>query len=259
MPEADRNRYSNLILLCAHHHNEIDKNVNDWPVEMLHKVKDEHELWVEESLSVKKLSVDELVYSTLIDNLDSALQLNAWNWFISNAVRNLVHRDFLDTLTMISERRLAVVWPGKNSELENSIKDLMSAFSEFTTHYMRHSTLSDTGTMLQEDTHYKRIYPNPNYDVINTRNMYWSQKNYCLLCIYTCRLNQFASQVRKYINPMFYLIKGNFLIIDELGVTGGGEAYVMLPILEEIQNRLSSLNEKILKFERLHKSILSKV
>lgn len=94
LADNDRNDYSKLVLLCSHHHTEIDKNETDWPLGMLHKIKDDHELWFEETLTKTKLTPEELVYPTIVDNLDASLQLNAWNWFISNSVRNLILRDF---------------------------------------------------------------------------------------------------------------------------------------------------------------------
>jgi hypothetical protein len=38
--------YENLILLCAHHHSQIDRQTNSHPVEMLRAWKAEHEAWV---------------------------------------------------------------------------------------------------------------------------------------------------------------------------------------------------------------------
>lgn len=254
LPEDERNEYSNLILLCAHHHTIIDKTIDDWPIEILHKIKDNHELWVEETLSNKKITPEEIVYSTLVDNLDASLQLNSWNWFISNAVRNLVHKNFIiDTLTFVDERQLAVVWPEKNRDFEQAAKDLMIAFSTYMHHFLKYSAPQDQGDIWREDTHYKRIFPNPDYHIISQRNLYWTQKNYFLLCLYTYYLNVFASKVRLYLNPLFYIAKGNFLILDELGVTNGGDGYLMLPTLDEIKTHLNDLNKKIESFENQYK------
>lgn len=252
LPEEERNEYSNLILLCSHHHTEIDKNINDWPVEILHKIKIDHELWVDETLANKKLTPDEIVYSTIIDDLDASLQLNSWNWFIENAVRDLLHKDFLKTLDFINERKLAIVWPEKNLDFEESVKSLMDSFTTYMNHFLKYSALRDNGSILAEDTWYKRFY-NPDYDIISARNNLWMQKNYFLLCIYTYHLNVFASKVRKYFNPLFYLTKGNFLIIDELGTSNGGEGYLMLPVLEEILPRLDEIDSRIRKFETKNK------
>ncbi|HBL30066.1 MAG TPA: hypothetical protein DD490_24785 [Acidobacteria bacterium] len=51
---AERDLYSNLILLCPTDHSRIDKAPEDHPVEELLRIKAEHEEWVRESLSEEK-------------------------------------------------------------------------------------------------------------------------------------------------------------------------------------------------------------
>ena len=58
----ERDKYSNLILLCPTHHSETDKNFSDWPVTKLLEIKAKHESWVSEQLSNGNISV------TIIDN-----------------------------------------------------------------------------------------------------------------------------------------------------------------------------------------------
>lgn len=87
MTPSERNTYSNLILLCRHHHVIIDRNEKAYPIEILHKIKDDHEIWVDENLSSKTFTPEELVYSSLIDLLSIKLRLDQWNWFVDNAVR----------------------------------------------------------------------------------------------------------------------------------------------------------------------------
>src|SRR4051812_31552175 len=40
LPEDERDRYANLILLCEEHHHLIDALENDYSVEKLHQIKD---------------------------------------------------------------------------------------------------------------------------------------------------------------------------------------------------------------------------
>lgn len=40
---SNRNSYENLILLCANHHTEVDQNSSRYTVELLHRIKSEHE------------------------------------------------------------------------------------------------------------------------------------------------------------------------------------------------------------------------
>lgn len=58
----ERDKYSNLILLCPTHHSEIDKNYKNWSIDKLHRIKTKHEVWISEQLSSGNISV------TKIDN-----------------------------------------------------------------------------------------------------------------------------------------------------------------------------------------------
>src|SRR3989338_3070397 len=46
IPPELRNDYSNLILLCPTHHRMIDNNPEEWTVEKLKQLKQDHEKWV---------------------------------------------------------------------------------------------------------------------------------------------------------------------------------------------------------------------
>ncbi len=50
MTDEARAAYENRILLCPTDHEKIDKNEGDYTTEKLHKIKKEHEAWVQESL-----------------------------------------------------------------------------------------------------------------------------------------------------------------------------------------------------------------
>jgi hypothetical protein len=43
---GELNSYDNLVLLCGHHHNEVDKQTHTFPREILLKWKHDHEVWV---------------------------------------------------------------------------------------------------------------------------------------------------------------------------------------------------------------------
>jgi hypothetical protein len=65
---TDRNRYPNLILLCRNHHAVIDGDVEAWPIERLHQLKADHELWVETQLVDESEIAGDAVYSALISS-----------------------------------------------------------------------------------------------------------------------------------------------------------------------------------------------
>src|SRR5712692_9129926 len=50
----ERNSYPNLILLCPNYENLIDGNEEEWTIEKLHKMKQDHEEWVKAQVSKGK-------------------------------------------------------------------------------------------------------------------------------------------------------------------------------------------------------------
>jgi hypothetical protein len=57
MTDKERNSAPNLILLCLEHHTVIDGQAADYPVELLQRMKSEHEAWVDEELTKATISV----------------------------------------------------------------------------------------------------------------------------------------------------------------------------------------------------------
>ncbi|MCU8348141.1 hypothetical protein M2G60_21765 [Vibrio vulnificus] len=54
----DRDKYSNLILMCQKHHKKIDDQCNSYSVSKLEKMKAEHERWVSEKICEKQYAAD---------------------------------------------------------------------------------------------------------------------------------------------------------------------------------------------------------
>lgn len=51
MPASERNRYDNLVLLCAHHHGLVDAQHNSYTIDDLRSWKSSLEAWVDERLT----------------------------------------------------------------------------------------------------------------------------------------------------------------------------------------------------------------
>lgn len=72
VPGGDRDGITNLMLLCAHHHEVVDTQYRTYTTERLLGIKEEHERWVRERLSEdtecreKQAEVHEVVHSTLL-------------------------------------------------------------------------------------------------------------------------------------------------------------------------------------------------
>lgn len=55
---SDYNNYENYILLCANHHKEIDSNLKYYTVEVLKRIKKNHELKIEKQLNEKNYTIE---------------------------------------------------------------------------------------------------------------------------------------------------------------------------------------------------------
>lgn len=240
----ERNSYSNLILLCAHHHKKIDQDKLKYPIEVLHAIKDNHEQWVDSTLGSHQVDPDELVYADLIDSLTIILDLDRWWWFIDNAVRDLVPIEIADAQGAINRMRLGAVWPQKKPALKKVIIRLLDAFDEYIGHYMENADLlSNNNQFYSPDRSYRR-FNNPKYEEYEEKENVWSGVNFWLLCNYCLKLNQFANAVRKYFNPLFYRTHGKFLVSDSMGYRFGGKDMLYDPALPIIRNGLKKYNYK---------------
>jgi len=157
------------------------------------------------------------LYSETIDLISHILQLEKWDWFIDNAVRHLIHREYIYAADRIQERLVAIDWPKSNSELENAIISLMESFVKYINQYLEGSLPRTKGDFFGPDNSFKSIFPNPDYEFYSTKQDLWARKNFLLLCAYTKKLNVYLKKVRQFSNPYYFKIRGKFLIEDNLG------------------------------------------
>lgn len=254
LTNKERNAYHNLVLFCANHHTIIDKYEEKYPIEVLHKIKTDHELWVQESLSAKKLKPDDLLYSSLIDFIALQLRLDQWDWFMDNAARQILHEYFVDAYEAVLEKKLSIDFPKTKLELETTLKNVMDAYIEFIEYFLTAAHTPDRGgDFYTADRSYKRVHHNPRYLYYSEKNVLWARKCFALLCLYTVRLNEFVKAVRKFSNPYFYILRGKFLVYDNLGTHNDGEPVIITPTYSNILKRLNALNAEIKIFEEKYK------
>lgn len=218
LTEEERDEYHNLVLLCATHHTLIDKDVDSYPIERLHKIKADHELWVREQLSE---SIDlareaaSLVYSSLIDAAVRELMLsNWWSWIeMAGVYFPRWHEHLPDQVFALEKRLAAAVWPNQSPGLEASLRHLSHVASAATRHYLKNCDDSGRG-YLQPLRKYRDIYPNPNYHQERDEYDRWEEavrENFAIWCK---AANWFADEVRKSVNPTFFAEAGRFTFMD---------------------------------------------
>ena len=108
----ERNRYPNLILLCANHHIEIDQDPVKWPIEKLHQIKSDHEIWVDTQLTDVTADLATELYSDLVNRATDSLMLPYWDWVSDHAFRLLLSEQFVDGARGFWSKVQKTLWPG---------------------------------------------------------------------------------------------------------------------------------------------------
>lgn len=121
----ERNRYPNLILLCGNHHTIIDQDPDNWPIEKLHQIKADHEIWVETQLTNITEDLATELYSDLVNTATESLLFNHWDWVSENAVRLLLSEEFVEGVDLFWHKVQRAIWPGKYPELEKSYTEFI--------------------------------------------------------------------------------------------------------------------------------------
>ena len=173
----ERNRYPNLILLCSNHHTVIDNDPEAWPVEKLHQIKSDHELWVETQLTEISEEDDfELkIYTDLVNFITENLLLSNWDWLSDHAVRLLLYDEFVEGVDKFWLIIQKMVWPNKLPELERSIINLSERLSAYIKHFLSNSRLRENMKWHVEDKTWKMTWRSDYYKYAEKSNE-WQKK-----------------------------------------------------------------------------------
>ena len=216
LENEERDSYFNRILLCPTHHTVIDGNPEDYPVERLHMIKTQHELWVEQTLSqandLKKVA-QEVVYSNLIDVAVEDCRFAEWEGQTSWALAPIPEwdRNAPERLFKFRQKIISAAWPDTLPELEGSLKTLSIVLLEAVKTFKRHSEVQ--GDHLTAIQFYKIDEWNPElYDKLGKEFDKWVDQCHELVFEATKAANWVAEIVRRDINPLFFAIEGKFLV-----------------------------------------------
>jgi hypothetical protein len=211
----ERNNYHNLILLCPTHHREIDENIEDYPVEKLHILKSQHELFVTESLSANTNQVlisQQASLKTLIDNTVSLCVLNYWFEWTSYALAPTPSWDknLISQISIFRQNIFSYIWNKESEKIKNAITIFSIKIHEAVLTFEKNS--QPVGDRLQAYKFYQADGWNPNYHNDVKKYDAWVNQCYYAIIEATKALNWFADTVRDTIDPIFFIDKGKFLI-----------------------------------------------
>lgn len=246
----ERDTYSNLILLCANHHTIIDKDPSDYSIEELYKIKTNHEVWVQESLSGISLreKANEIIYADIIDSIVNNLKLydfESWSSFALSNDQIRLPKKNLDNAFELYIKVSGVLFPGLYPELESSIINLVRTFLSTMNIFQFHATLEHN--MYVEDKFYKiDSWDSERYEYLSNKHEKWINTYFDFFYEFVKSLNLFSDNVRKYINPMFFATYGKFIVVEGDLMRFSPKLYeYMEEEKDNISNRIDKLLESI--------------
>jgi len=216
LPEEQRDKYANLILLCQKDHKIIDDQPRKYTVEKLQEIKMQHIKWVEDNLHPDKgKRIDEEEYATYIEEfiaLSGLDQWNEWTSFLLSAGILEMSKTQYDSLSKLNEYLLGRIWPGRYANLEFAFANFRVILNDFMRLLSRH--LKKEGDDFSVPQFYRdyRGGDSSEYDAGIERYEYYIELLQDLLLELSRAVNYIIIQVRLYISPSFRTREGLLLI-----------------------------------------------
>ena len=221
----DRDRYPNLILLCREHHKIIDDDHSAWPIERLHQIKGDHEVWVEGLVVSEEDDPIRQVYVDLANRATEELWLRRWL-----SVAEMVLADTLPIAFHDDARQFVIdvhrtVWPGTYPALEAECVNLADRVAAFLDTFEKCVAPYD-GLLKLDRQRFGGARSTP--ESLAVHNTWQAACNRLLMNV-THALNVFAAQVRKDLQPTYFISEGKFFVYDSLGVMSDLESRAYFP------------------------------
>ncbi len=217
----ERNSYPNLILLCEEHHTIIDGDVETWPIEKLHIIKREHEIWVEEKLNE---DVDQKLenYFKFVELVSLSLHLKNWEWLCDCLFRQIMPVDFPSEIYQLRLEHYRAIFSGEFKSFEQALENLVTRCGDYVDYYMSNASSSPGDPRIMSRKAYKDV-PEGAFEerekLLNEDRL-WERNCTLLLCNLVLALNEFADVVRKNLDSNFFP-HSKFCVHDFMGLASG--------------------------------------
>jgi hypothetical protein len=212
-----RNSYPNLILLCPTCHTKVDKAPDEYPVELLHQFKSEHELWFEKNrvnAADKSKQAQDYIYAEIIDAATNLCMFEEWEKWTSHTLSTSPawHEEWAEKIEEYRRRIIRVVWPGRIKELEDALTTLSINLSLALKVFTKHCERSEDGWLREIQFYRLATDGQQQYDRLLKEYEDWLDEHEELMFEATKSANWVADVVRSEINPMFFVSPGKFIV-----------------------------------------------
>ncbi len=144
LPPAQRDKYSNLILLCRNHHKMVDDQPGEYTVDLLQEMKKAHETWVTGSLQGfdSDEQRDKEIYATYVEEFAIRGDLDNWTaWssgLFSSGYQNIATKRYKE-LIELRNWLFSRVWPQRLPELERALTNFRRVLQDLQLTFDKHS------------------------------------------------------------------------------------------------------------------------
>lgn len=143
MPLNQRNFFDNLILLCRDHHKIIDDQPDKYTIEELHRVKNEHIIWVRQTLGFDEAKqLDDETYLSIAQKWEVLSGLDDWRNFTYLVLAGdspSVKSDRWPQLKTLNDWLFERVYPDRYAELNASFENFRQVLNDFIGVFSVHS------------------------------------------------------------------------------------------------------------------------
>ena len=157
-----------------------------------------------------------MAYAALVDEAVESCRLATWNIWTSYAFAPTLRwpADLPSSIEQFANRVLGAVLTGRYPDFEHALQTLARSLHEAASHFLLHAEQSGANDILMADRFYNRLnrWDPPAYELLAAEYDKWEDECHALLILATKAGNWFAEEVRRSINPFFYLLEGKFLV-----------------------------------------------
>lgn len=210
-----RDLYSNLVLLCKEHHKLVDDNEEEYPVERLHQIKDDHVQWVRERLegfdAEKQRAIE--VFATYVQEWTDRASLTTWEAWSSHMLGSGQPKMSVEDdqrLTALSDWLFTRIWPDEIASLRSAFENFRRVLSDLLRIFHDHS--EQQGEWFDTEKFYRRGQPGSEAEQRLSREFdFHVDLVFDLTVELTRAANYVCDKVRETLDPAFRLEEGTIV------------------------------------------------
>jgi hypothetical protein len=215
-PEEKRDRYANLVLLCATHHKMVDDQPGTYTPDALRELKSTHESWVKESLTTydPKKQRDDECYADIVEEFSGRVRLDEWrDWTYSILTHGQpqLSKTMDESLRDTRDWILSRVWPGRYEEIEAALTNFRLVLQDFQNTFHDNSEETPNGFITKKFYHLDRYDPEE-YDRLGDLHTFHCRLVEDLMLELTRAANYVCDKVREHLFAAFRRKEGVVLV-----------------------------------------------